>query len=123
MNKHHHRRRATTFTALLHEQAPLAPDNDVERAARIEALRKWRGLVVAGSEIAFPATAQQQQAAPSEQPSGQMQRDADKGAKTRNSGESGYVANQDKPGASAHPPGQPESEQTTGSSSQTGAPK
>ena len=97
-------------------------------------------IVVAGSAIAFPATAQQQQAAPSEQPSQQtrrdadkglktsepneqMQRDADKGAKTRNSGESGYVADQDKPGASAHPPGRPEGEQTTGSSSQTGAPK
>jgi hypothetical protein len=52
-----------------------------------------------------------------------MQREADKGAKTRNSGESGYVADQDKPGASAHPPGRPESEQTTGSTSQTGAPK
>ena len=96
-------------------------------------------IVVAGSAVAFPATAQQQ-AAPSEQtkeqmhldadkrlktsePSEQMQRDADKGIKTRNSGESGYVADQDKPGASAHPPGRPESEQTTGSSSQTGAPK
>jgi len=94
-------------------------------------------IVVTGSAIAFPATAQQQQAAPSEQtggqmkrdvdkqlktgePNEQMQRDADKGAKTRNSGESGYVADQDKPGASAHPPGRPE---TTGSSSQTGAPK
>ena len=64
MNKHHHTRRATTFTALLHEQAPLAPDDDAERAARIEALWKWRGLVVAGSAIALPATAQQQQAAP-----------------------------------------------------------
>ena len=97
-------------------------------------------IVVAGSAIAFPAAAQQQQAAPSEQPreqmqrdadkglktsepSEQMQRDADKGIKTRNSGGSGYVADQDKPGASAHPPGRPESEQTTGSSSQTGAPK
>jgi hypothetical protein len=97
-------------------------------------------IVVAGSAIAFPATAQQQQSAPSEQtgeqihrdadkglktsePDEQMQRDADKGAKTRNSGESGYVADQDKPGASAHPPGRPESEQTTGSSSQTGARK
>src|SRR5258707_15881204 len=94
-------------------------------------------IVVAGSAVACPAMAQQPQAAPSEQtpdemhrdadkglktsePSEQMQRDADKGAKTRNSGESGYVADQDKPGASAHPPGQPE---TTGSSSQTGAPK
>jgi hypothetical protein len=91
-------------------------------------------IVVAGSAIAFQATAQQQQAAPSEQtkeqmhsgadkglkanePNEQMQRDADKGAKTRNSGESGYVADQDKPGASAHPPGHPEKDQTTGSTS------
>ena len=97
-------------------------------------------IVVAGSAVAFPATAQQPQAAPSEQtrdqmhrdadkglktsePNEQMQRDADKGAKTRNSGESGYVAEQDKPGASTHPPGRPESEQTTGSSSQTDAAK
>jgi hypothetical protein len=97
-------------------------------------------IVVAGSAVAFPAIAQQTQAAPSEQsrdqmhldvdkglkanePSEQMQRDADKGIKTRNSGQSGYVADQDKPGASAHPPGRPESEQTTGSNSQTGAPK
>jgi hypothetical protein len=98
-------------------------------------------IVVAGSAIAFPATAQQSQDAPSEQtgqqkksldadkglktsePSEQMRRDADKGIKTRNSGESGYVADQDKPGASAHPPGRPESEHTTGSSSQTGVPK
>jgi hypothetical protein len=55
-------------------------------------------------------------------PNDQMQRDADKGVKTRNSGESGYVAEEDKPGASAHPPGRPQSE-TTGSSSQTGAAK
>jgi len=91
-------------------------------------------IVVAGSAVAYPATAQQQQAAPSEQtkdqiqrdadkgikttePSEQLQRDADKGIKTRNSGESGYVADQDKPGASAHPPGRPETEQTTGSTS------
>jgi hypothetical protein len=97
-------------------------------------------IVVAGSAIAFQATAQQKEAAPSSQtkeqmhsdvdkglktsePNEQMQRDADKGVKTRNSGESGYVADQDKPGASAHPPGRPGSEQTTGSSSQTGAPK
>ncbi len=95
-------------------------------------------IVIAGSAVAFPAMAQQPQAAPSEQtrdqmhrgadkalktnePSEQMQRDANKGAKTRNSGESGYVADQDKPGASAHPPGRPN--QTTGSSSQTGAAK
>src|SRR5215468_5232635 len=89
-------------------------------------------IVVAGSAIAFQATAQQQKVAPSEQtgeqmhrdldkglktsePDQQMQRDADKGVKTRNSGESGYVADQSKPGASAHPPGQPLSGQTTGS--------
>jgi hypothetical protein len=97
-------------------------------------------IVVAGSAVSFPAMAQQTQAAPSEQTKGQihqdvdkglktsepdeqMQRDADKGIKTRNSGESGYVADQDKPGASAHPPGRPESQQTTGSSSQTAPPK
>jgi|SRR6516165_1899442 len=51
-------------------------------------------IVVAGSAIAFPAAAQQKPAAPSEQTKEQMQRDADKGAKTRNSGESGYVADQ-----------------------------
>ncbi|MBV9559568.1 MAG: hypothetical protein JOY90_03770 [Bradyrhizobium sp.] len=97
-------------------------------------------IAAAGSAIAFPATAQQQQAAPSEQtseqihrdvdkdlkttePNEQMQRDADKGVKTRNSGASGYVADQDKPGAAAHPPGQPESGQTTTGSSRTDAPK
>jgi hypothetical protein len=54
------------------------------------------------------------------EPDEQMQREADKGAKTRNSGESGYVADQDKPGASPHPPGRPE---TTGSTGQIGATK
>jgi hypothetical protein len=89
-------------------------------------------VVVAGSTIAFPATAQKQQSAPGlDRMHGhvekrlntneQMQRDADKGAKTRNSGESGYVADQDKAGASAHPPGRPESGQTTGSSNPAGA--
>ena len=97
-------------------------------------------IAVAGSAIAFQATAQQ--AAPSDltkeqiqqrdadkglktsgEPNEQMQRDADKGAKTVNSGASGYVADQDKPGASAHPPGKPGSEQTTGSGSQTGVSK
>jgi len=79
-------------------------------------------VVVAGSAIAFQATAQQ--AAPSDLTKEQIQqRDADKGVKTRNSGESGFVADQDKPGAAAHPPGRPEGGQTTGSGSQTGAPK
>ncbi|MBV9460643.1 MAG: hypothetical protein JO141_24470 [Bradyrhizobium sp.] len=89
-------------------------------------------IVMLGSAVAFPAMAQQQQAAPSSetseqihsgadqqlkanQPNEQMQREAEKGVKTRNSGESGYVADQEKPGGSAHPPGQPGSDQTTGS--------
>lgn len=89
-------------------------------------------IVMFGCSVAFPAMAQQRQAAPSsetseqihsgadkqlkaDEPNEQMQREADKGVKTRNSGESGYVADQEKPGASAHPPGQPESGQTTGS--------
>jgi hypothetical protein len=84
-------------------------------------------IVVAGTAIAFPATAQQQGDATkglkATAPNEQMQRDADKGAKTRNSGESGYVADQDKPAASAHPPGQPQNEQTTGSTNQTGTSK
>ncbi|VIO69577.1 hypothetical protein CI1B_27840 [Bradyrhizobium ivorense] len=37
-----------------------------------------------------------------------LQNDADKGVKTRNSGESGYVGNQERPGASAKPPGRPD---------------
>jgi len=87
-------------------------------------------IVIAGSAIASQATAQQQQAAPSELTKEQMDKglqtsqpneDADKGVKTRNSGESGYVGNQEKPAASAHPPGRPTSQQTTGS--QTGTPK
>jgi hypothetical protein len=80
-------------------------------------------IVVFGSAIAFPATAQQEPGPQQPAPSEQMQRDADKGVKTRNSGDSGFVAEQDKPGAAAHPPGQPESEQTTGSSTHTGAAK
>jgi hypothetical protein len=93
-------------------------------------------IIVAGSTIALSAAAQERQAAPSEQPSAQIQRDADKGlkanepseqmqrdaekgVKTRNSGESGYVADQEKPGASANPPGR----QTQGSGSEPRSPK
>jgi hypothetical protein len=86
-------------------------------------------IVIAGSAVAFPATAQQQpQAAPSELTKEQIDKgqktsmpneEADKGVKTRNSGESGYVGDQDKTGASAQPPGRPNSKETTG----TGAPK
>jgi len=39
-------------------------------------------IVVAGSAIAFSATAQERQAAPSEQPKAQIKRDVDKGLKS-----------------------------------------
>ena len=78
-------------------------------------------IVAFGITIAAPALAQQS-GEPSQkmQPDQQMQNDADKGIKTRNSGESGYVSDQEKPGASAHAPGQPpdsnSNQTTTGSS-------
>jgi hypothetical protein len=67
-------------------------------------------VVVLGTAIGMPAVAQQQTT-----PNPQMQDEADKGVKTRNSGDSGYVAEQEKPGASTHAPGQPDKSQTTGS--------
>ena len=65
-----------------------------------------------GTVIALPAQAQQSTGSSSQQ---QMQDEADKGIKTRNSGESGYVGEQERPGASSHVPGQPDtkSNQTT----------
>ncbi|MCP1762363.1 hypothetical protein [Bradyrhizobium japonicum] len=36
-----------------------------------------------------------------------LQNEADKGIKTQNSGASGLVGDQEKPGAAVHPPGQP----------------
>jgi len=65
-------------------------------------------IVAFGTTIIVPALAQQQ-TSPSQQ------EEADKGIKTRNSGESGYVSEQEKPGASSHAPGQPDtkSNQTT----------
>jgi hypothetical protein len=75
-------------------------------------------IVAFGTTITMPALAQQSTAPGQQmQPDQQTQEDADKGIKTRNSGESGYVADQEKPGASAHPPGQPDKNSaTTGSS-------
>jgi hypothetical protein len=61
-------------------------------------------LVASGTMIALPALSQQQPT-----PNPQMQEEADKGAKTRQSGESGYVGEQEKPGASARPPGKTDS--------------
>lgn len=73
-------------------------------------------LVASGTMITLPALAQQQQPAPNPQ----MQEEADKGAKTCQSGESGYVGEQEKPGASAHPPGKTDSAPpTTGSATGT----
>ncbi|MCK1552564.1 hypothetical protein IVB11_26745 [Bradyrhizobium sp. 177] len=57
--------------------------------------------------ISIPAAAQQQTGATSQAGVDQnVQTEADKGIKTRNSGEAGYVANQDKPGPASHAPGQ-----------------
>ena len=72
-------------------------------------------LVASGTMIALPALAQQQTA-----PNPQMQEEADKGAKTRQSGESGYVGEQEKPGAAAHAPGKTDTAPpTTGSATGT----
>jgi hypothetical protein len=72
-------------------------------------------VVAIGSMIAPPVLAQQQTV-----PNPQMQEEADKGAKTRQSGESGYVGEQEKSGASAHAPGRTgDSQPTTGSTSGT----
>ena len=70
-----------------------------------------------GTVIALPAQAQQSTGSSSQQ---QTQDEADKGIKTRNSGESGYVGEQERPGASSHVPGQPDtksSQTTTGTGS------
>lgn len=63
-------------------------------------------LVIAGA--AGPAIAQQ--AAPSPG----LQNEADKGIKTQNSGASGYVGDQDKPGSAAHMPGDADRADRTG---------
>jgi hypothetical protein len=76
--------------------------------------------VALGSVIALPALAQQTA------PNPQMQEEADKGVKTRQSGESGYVGEQEKPGSSAHAPGRPDTTpptQTTGEASRDPAAK
>src|SRR5258705_13662612 len=70
-----------------------------------------------GTAIALPAQAQQSTGSSSQQ---QMQDEADKGIKTCNSGESGYVGEQESPAASSHVPGQSDTKSgqtTTGCSS------
>ena len=76
-------------------------------------------IFAVGTVVAVPALAQQSTGSPNQQP---MQDEADKGIKTRNSGESGYVGEQERPGASSHVPGQPDaksSQTTTGTGSAT----
>ncbi|MEH2522659.1 MULTISPECIES: hypothetical protein [unclassified Bradyrhizobium] len=77
-----------------------------------------------GIAIVVPAQAQQSTAPGQQQMQSekQMQEEANKGIKTRDSGESGFVGQQETPGASAHPPGRPDSSssQTTGSGAASG---
>ncbi|OCK56856.1 hypothetical protein LMTR3_14635 [Bradyrhizobium sp. LMTR 3] len=80
-------------------------------------------MVAFGTALTMPALAQQSTAPGQQevQTDKQMQEEADKGIKTRDSGQSGLVSEQETPGASAHPPGQPNpSSQTTGSAPDTG---
>ena len=76
-----------------------------------------------GIAIAVLPAQAQQSTAPGQQMQSekQMQEEADKGIKTRDSGESGFVGQQETPGASAHPPGRPDSssQTTTGSGAGT----
>ena len=73
-------------------------------------------ILALGSVFAMPTLAQQSNQQP-------MQDEADKGIKTRNSGESGFVGELEKPGASSHVPGQADTkgnQTTTGTSSTVG---
>ena len=73
-------------------------------------------MIAFGVPIAVPAQAQQSTTPDQQQMQSnkQMQEEANKGIKTRDSGESGFVGEQEKPGSAAHAPGQPnQSNQTT----------
>jgi hypothetical protein len=79
-------------------------------------------MMAFGAASAMPALAQQsttpgQQKIQSQK---QMQEEADKGIKTRDSGESGFVGEQQKPGSAAHAPGQPNSSNETTTGAGTG---
>ena len=85
-------------------------------------------MIAFGVASAVPAQAQQSTTPDQQMQSNkQMQEEADKGIKTRDSGESGFVGEQEKPGAAARAPGQPgHSNQTTtgagaGPGSETGS--
>ncbi|UPK31038.1 hypothetical protein [Bradyrhizobium sp. 195] len=75
-------------------------------------------LLVALPVLSIPAAGQQQGATSQPGVDQNVQTEADKGIKTRNSGESGYVGNQDRPGAASHAPGETSNAvgTTTGSS-------
>jgi hypothetical protein len=73
-------------------------------------------IAAMASVIAMPALAQQQTV-----PNPKMQEEADKGVKTRQSGESGYVGEQEKPGAAAQAPGRGDPKAAPGSTSGTGS--
>ncbi|MBR0869005.1 hypothetical protein JQ633_01445 [Bradyrhizobium tropiciagri] len=66
-------------------------------------------VIAAAPTMVQPTAAQNQQS------------EADKGVKTRNSGESGYVGAQEKPGAAATPPGRPDAASSTGATSSPSA--
>ena len=88
-------------------------------------------MIAFGAASAVPALAQQSTMPDQQQiqSNKQMQEEADKGIKTRDSGESGFVGEQEKPGSAAHAPGQPhQSNQTTtgagtGRGSETSSPR
>jgi hypothetical protein len=65
-------------------------------------------LLTAGAIATGPVMAQQAS------PIQNQQSEADKSVKTRNSGESSYVGDQEKSGASAQPPGRPDSAAASG---------
>jgi hypothetical protein len=67
-------------------------------------------LVVVAASLAW-APAMAQHASPNQS----LQDEADKGVKTRNSGASGFVGNQETPGAASHAPGQPATSTDAGS--------
>lgn len=66
-------------------------------------------VILAVPLMAGPALAQQTA------PNHNVQTEADKGIKTQNSGASGYVGEQEKPGAAAHAPGEPNRADSTNS--------
>lgn len=65
-------------------------------------------MFVVVTAVIDPAMAQQTA------PAQNLQSQADKGVKTQNSGASGYVADQEKPGSAVNPPGEPNRADTSG---------